>query len=211
MKRWPQRDVAGRDPVDREAHDLGLLGLRPEGADDRLQRAHPAQAPRLAGGRAPAHGFRPGKASDDGRQDLGEHLRRRAPGPLDERHVELALLRVALDLRPRSSEASPALFRKPCTAASGAPTRGPFRSSRTSSPFTGSPAMWSASRRGVAIGLRALIEKAALDERVGDERLAGPPPHAAACGRGFPRRRVRGGDRASWGVAAHSPPPCGEG
>ena len=48
-----------------------------------------------------------------------------------------------------SMEDSPAPFRNPWIAASGEPTRGPFRSSRTSCPFTGRPAMCSARRRGV--------------------------------------------------------------
>ena len=36
-------------------------------------------------------------------------------------------------------------------------------------PFAGRPTTWSASRRGVAIGLGALIDEAALDQRIGDE------------------------------------------
>ena len=49
-----------------------------------------------------------------------------------------------------SSEARPALFRKPATAASGAPTFGPLRSSRASGCAAGKSAMCNASRRGVA-------------------------------------------------------------
>ena len=37
-------DVAGADAVDLEIDHRGLLGLRAEGAEDRLQRTHPAQA-----------------------------------------------------------------------------------------------------------------------------------------------------------------------
>ena len=38
------RLVAGRDAVDRERHDVRLLGLRPEGGDDGMQRPHPGRA-----------------------------------------------------------------------------------------------------------------------------------------------------------------------
>ena len=49
-------DVAGADAVDLEIDHHRLLGLRAEGADDRLQRPHPAQrTPRLAAdGRRPS-------------------------------------------------------------------------------------------------------------------------------------------------------------
>ncbi len=85
---------AGRNPADRNGDHLRRFGLRPEGGDDRLQRAHPAQAARLGRGRAPAHGFRPGEASDDLGQELGQDVECLAAGPLDHREVELALLRV---------------------------------------------------------------------------------------------------------------------
>ena len=42
------RLVAGGDAVDRERHDLRLLGLRPEGRDDGMQRPHPGERARLA-------------------------------------------------------------------------------------------------------------------------------------------------------------------
>ena len=76
-------DVAGRDAVDLEPHHFRLLGLRPEGADDRLQRTHPAQAPGSAEAAPQRIDFGQGKLSDDRGQDLGQHLRRRAAGPLD--------------------------------------------------------------------------------------------------------------------------------
>ena len=49
-----------------------------------------------------------------------------------------------------SSEERPVAFRKPCTACSGAPTRGPRRSSLTSARAAGRPSTTSANRRGVA-------------------------------------------------------------
>src|SRR5918993_2022125 len=42
--------VAGRNAVDLEAHHLRVLRLGPEGADDGVQRAHPAQRAPLPGG-----------------------------------------------------------------------------------------------------------------------------------------------------------------
>ncbi len=69
MEAMADGGVAGGDAVDVERHDDRLLGFRAEGAEDRLQRAHPAQrfaAPALdtiigdalrAGGRAPRIDF----------------------------------------------------------------------------------------------------------------------------------------------------------
>ena len=57
-----------------------------------------------------------------------------------------------------SSEARPAPFRKPCTAWSGAPTRGPRFSSLTSARVVGRPSTTSVSRRGVAKA-RASVER----------------------------------------------------
>ena len=92
-------DVAGADAVDLEIDHHRLLGLRPEGADDRLQRAHPAQRARLGRGRAPAHRFRPGEGADHRRHQLGDDLFGR-PARLDDvGDVEIALLRVGMDMR----------------------------------------------------------------------------------------------------------------
>ena len=62
MKRWPRVTSPERDAVDLERHDLGVLGLGAEGAEDRLQRPHPAQRARAGRSRAPAHRLRPGEA-----------------------------------------------------------------------------------------------------------------------------------------------------
>jgi hypothetical protein len=71
------RDVAGDDAVDFERHDLELPGGERQHGEDRLQRPHPAQ-----GSAAPAHRFRPGKAADDVRHELGDHLDRAAAAAL---------------------------------------------------------------------------------------------------------------------------------
>src|SRR5262249_6024142 len=88
------RFVAGRDAVDVEAYDFGLLRLRSERCDDRMQRPHPGE-PALA----PPHRLRPGKAAHHLRYDLADHLDRGPPLLLNHSNVEPALLAVACDLR----------------------------------------------------------------------------------------------------------------
>ena len=76
---------------------------------------------------------------------------------------------------------SPALFRKPWIAPSGAPTRGPFFSSRTSGWLRGQADDMQRQTARRREGARALIEAAALHQRVGDELLqilGGTPLHA---------------------------------
>jgi hypothetical protein len=160
--------VGGADAVDLERHHVGDLGLGPEGADDGVQRPHPAQAPRLFRARAPAHRFRPRKIADDARQDLGDDLGGRASGTLDHRHVELALLRVLVDARLIERGEAGALqetlhgvvgradARAAPLLAHVLPLGGQARD------LQGQPA-----RRRKGAG--ALVEEAALDQRVGDE------------------------------------------
>ena len=87
-------DVAGRDAVDGEAHHVRVLALRPEGAQDRVERAHPAQGAGLAPRRAPQRiDFGQGKA-----RMIGGRISARtsvvAPArALDRGDVELALRR----------------------------------------------------------------------------------------------------------------------
>ncbi len=173
-------DVARGDAVDGEAHDLRILGLRAEGADDRLERAYPAQRSGLHRGRAPAHRLRPRKGPDDRGQDLGQHLGGRPAGALDRRDVELALLGIPLDFRLvdrgepgaleealdrglRRADAGPASLLAHVPALDGQPgdvEREPPRRRE---------------RRG------ALVDEAALHQRVGDEPaqvLRGPALHA---------------------------------
>ena len=91
-------DVAGGDAVDRERHDLRLLGLRPEGRDDRMQRPHPGQRARLRDA-APAHRLRPREGAHRRRGRISRSTSSAgAAGLLDQRDVEVALL-VRLDLR----------------------------------------------------------------------------------------------------------------
>ena len=100
-------DVAGRDAVDLEAHDLGLLGLRAEGADDRHGAGAPSAATRLAEAAPQRIDFGQGKERTICGHDLREHVLRRPARLLDDGDIELALLRVALDVAS-VSEASPA-------------------------------------------------------------------------------------------------------
>ena len=86
------RLVAGGDAVDRERHDVRLLGLRPERGDDGMQRPHPGERARLARRLAPAHRFRPRKALDHLGQDFADHVDRGAARLLDHRDIEVALL-----------------------------------------------------------------------------------------------------------------------
>ncbi len=107
-------DVAGDDAVDHERNDLRFVMFGAEQADDGLQRAHPAQALRsLAfnagiartlrhGGRAGAHGFRPGEGADDAGHHLGDDLFRRTAGLVDDGDIEIALLRIGNDFRLRN-------------------------------------------------------------------------------------------------------------
>ncbi len=78
---------------------MGFLGFRPEGADDRLQRADPAQ--RAGPGRCHAgtHRLRPGEIADDIRHRLGDDLFGGTARLDDMGDVEVALLRVAMDVR----------------------------------------------------------------------------------------------------------------
>ena len=90
------RLVAGGDAVDRERDDVGLLGLRPEGGDNGMQRPHPAERARFGRARAPAHRLGPGESSHHLGHDPADDLDRRPARLLDHGHVEVALL-VGLD------------------------------------------------------------------------------------------------------------------
>jgi hypothetical protein len=90
-------DLPGLDAVDGELHDIRLFGIDAEGRDDGVQRPHPLQRAGSRRARAPAHRFRPRKRAHDHRQHIGEHVQRGAAGLLDQRDIEIALLRIALD------------------------------------------------------------------------------------------------------------------
>ncbi len=68
-------DVAGVDAVDLEGDDLRLFQLGAEGADDRVERTHPAER-----ARAPALRLRPGEGADRRRHQFGQHVDRLAAG-----------------------------------------------------------------------------------------------------------------------------------
>ena len=174
-------DVARGDAGDLEIDDDRLLRLRPEGAEDGAERAHPAEArcalrvvpgERRIGGRgarAPAHRFRPGESADHRRHRLGDDRpppRGPASSPARRRNRPSSG-RIAIFAW--SIEASPAPRRKPSIAFSGAPTRGPFFSSVTSAERAVSPCTVSASRRGVDERLRALIGEPGVDQRIGHQ------------------------------------------
>ena len=163
-------EFAGLDSVDRERHDLG--GVMPVASVQRTPRRGRTQ--RRASGRVEALpqriDFGQGKARTTAGTISASASLGRAARLLDHRDVELALLRVLLDLAS-SMRASPALFRKPWIAASGAPTRGPFRSSRKVGCAAGRPTTCSASRRGVTNACAPSYARLRVDERVGDEPL----------------------------------------
>ena len=97
--------VAGRDHIEFEGHDFGLLAFGAEGRGDGAQRAHPFQ-PSIA----PAHGLAPGEGFDGGGQDVLEDVEGRSALLFDHRNVEIALLLVGLDLgfidarKPRTAQ-----------------------------------------------------------------------------------------------------------
>ncbi len=90
-------DIAGRNPADFEGHDFRLFGFRPEGGDDRMKRAHPAQGGGLGRTRAPAHRLGPGEIFYDLGQDLGKNVERRRALAFDHGEIELAALFVGFD------------------------------------------------------------------------------------------------------------------
>ena len=168
MKRWPKVVEPELNAVDAEAHDFGRLGLGAEGRENGVQRAHPAQRVGANRGLAPAHGFGPGEAFDDGGDDLGEKIDRRGAGTLDHRDIELALLGVLLDRRLiQRGEAG--AFEKALNRRLGrADARALFflASVGLAGGQAGDVQREPARRRETR---RALIDEPARDQRVGDE------------------------------------------
>ena len=66
----------------------------PEGAENGLQRPHPAQRVGRVGSPAPSHALRPGEAADQPRQEIRDDILRRPPRFFDHGRVEAALLGV---------------------------------------------------------------------------------------------------------------------
>ena len=120
--------------------------------------------------RAPTHGLRPGEFVQRLGDRLGDDVGRLAAGLLDLRDVVVALLLVLDDLGLRRG-VKPADFRKPATACSGAPTRGPFFSSEMAGDLAGTPSITSVRRRGVEKLRASPDRKAPRLQAVGDETL----------------------------------------
>lgn len=100
-------DIAGLDTVDIEIDDLRFLGFRAEGAQDRLQRTHPAQGTGPGRSHTPAHGFRPWEVADRLRNQFGDDIFRRTARLRQMGDVEITLLRIGMDMRLRNiAEAS---------------------------------------------------------------------------------------------------------
>ena len=138
------RGVACLDAGDLERHDLAV-----EQAKDGLQRPDPAQLRAILQAPVEAHRLRPGKADDHLAQRLGDDVGGRAAGLLDAREIVIALLLVLDDLG-LSERGEARTLEKALRRASGAPTRGPFLSSRTPGDISGTPSITRARRRGVA-------------------------------------------------------------
>ncbi len=189
------RHIARGDPVDLEGHDVGRFSLRAEGRDDRMERTHPAQASGASEAAPQRMDFGQGKLFTIAGRISASRSMVCGAGALDDRDVELRALLVFLDRR---------LIQRGEAGAFQKARRSPLRARRRAGPSAprahraGAPAarrlQRQPARRGV--GGCAFIGQAALDQRVGDELAADLPPPAAACGRVFLRRRVRGEGRA---------------
>ena len=134
--------VAGGDAVDLEGDDLGA-GLAGQDAEDRVQRADPAQ-----GAGAPAHRLRPGEGADDGLDGLGDDLGGGAAGAVED--GERGCRPSCRGGSRAASRARPVARRKPSIAVSGASARGPLRSSRRRGEASARPSTARVRRRGVA-------------------------------------------------------------
>ncbi len=163
------RDVAGADAVDREAAPPRGLGLRPEGADDAFAAGAPsAKSPGSREAAPQRIDFGQGKLADDGGQDFGQNLRRRAAGALDHGDVELALLRVVFDLRLVERGEPGALQKALDGGVGGADARAaPLLAHVLAAGGQPGDVQRQPPRRRE--GFRALVEEAALHQGVGDE------------------------------------------
>ena len=112
MKAMAARAVAARDAVDLERHHRTF-----EHAQDRMQRAHPAQLPR-----PPAHGFGPRERADDVRHNVGNDIGGLAALVKNKGHIKRALLILA-DLAC-VERGEPRRFEEPVDRALGRPHLG---------------------------------------------------------------------------------------
>ena len=165
-----ESSIARGQAVHRKSDRLRRLVRDAKRAQDRAQRPHPTQRIRAHGGRAPAHGFGPGKRANDRGNDLRDQLARRAAGLLDDGDIELALLAVGNDFCVPDASQSRALEE----ALNGGFGRADARPLALLAPMRlrlgqaddmqGEPA-----RRRKR--LRAFIEDIGVDQRAGDEPL----------------------------------------
>ena len=99
MEAVADRLGARGDAVDRERHHLAA-----QQRDDALQRAHPAQALRREGRRAPAHRLGPGKGVHDRRDRFRQHRRSGAAGLVDHREPHAVAVGELLRRQPRLAQ-----------------------------------------------------------------------------------------------------------
>ena len=99
MKRWPNVVWPASMPSIANFTTSGSSVSRPKVATMACSGRTQLQRAGLRRALAPAHRFRPREGPDDDRQHVGEHVERGAAGLFDQRDVEIALLRIALDLR----------------------------------------------------------------------------------------------------------------
>ena len=174
-RRWSHEAMAKSqvsrfDAVDLERDDVGGVVRDGQSADDSAQRAHPPK--RVGPGRrcAPAHRFRPRKRAHDCGDDLGDRVLGLAARLLDQRDVELALLRVGHDPRvfdPLEARALEKTLDRRVRRADAGPL-----ALLAQIRLGGRQAddMQRQAPRGDE-ALRPLVEKVALDQGVGDEAL----------------------------------------
>ena len=160
--------IASFDPVDFELDDLGGVVRDCKRADDAPQRPDPAQRVGLRRRRAPAHGFRPRKRTDDRRNDLRDRVLGLAARLLDHGDIELALLRVGLDPRVLDALEAGAL-----QEALDGGVRSADAGALSLLAQIGLGGRQADDMEGQAPGgdeaLRALVSEVALDQGIGDE------------------------------------------
>ena len=152
--------VAGGDAVDLEGDDLGA-GLADEDAEDRVERADPAQ-----GAVAPAHRLRPGEVADGRLDGLGDDLGGGAAGAVEDGEEDVALL-VGAGLEGVAGEAGGA--EEALDAAARGRRRGGPCAPRGGGGGVGEALEGEGEAAGGREGGGVGVGEAALDEAVGDE------------------------------------------
>ena len=175
-----------------EGDDLGA-GLAGEDAEDGVERADPAQ-----GAVAPAHGLRPGEGADGVLDGLGDDLGGGAAG----RSMTATRMSPFLSGRVSSSVAGEAGGAEEAVdgLGGGVGARALALLAEVGR-AVGEAGEGEGQAAGRGEGGGVGVGEAALDEAVGDEAAQVLGRLSAASGRGFPRRRVRAGGRASRGLS----------